>query len=156
MHNIGKTEFMKALGVGVLHSLFSLFVILSSIWLCMALWIQEPFSWLWSRILIGAWIAFALSILGIYAAQPFFSRKKDVIIYILGFICGLLWYFGLEAQQDRAWARRRATRSPQPPTLSPGRRERKARALHGRTPSGSSASASAMRPTPPPSRSNHR
>ena len=104
MHNIGKTEFIKALGVGALHALFSLFVILSSIWLCMALWIQEPLSWLWSRILIGAWIAFALSILGLYAAQPFFSRKKDAIIYILGFLCSLLWYFGLEAQQDREWA----------------------------------------------------
>ena len=104
MHNIGKTEFMKALGAGVLHSLFSLFVILSSLWLCMALWIQEPISWLFSRILIGIWIAFALSILGIYATQHIFSRKKDVIIYILGFLCSLLWYFGLQAKQDRDWA----------------------------------------------------
>ncbi|WP_374665522.1 DUF4105 domain-containing protein [Acinetobacter sp.] len=95
---------IKTIGLNMLHGAFSLFVICSSIWLCMALWIQEPVSWLWSRILIGAWAAFALSILGIYASRHFFSRKKDIIIYILGFLCSLFWYFGLPAKQDREWA----------------------------------------------------
>ncbi len=104
MHNIGKREFFAALGMGLLHSVFSLFVILSSIWLCCALWIQEPVGWLISRILIGTWIAFAMSVLGIYASPHFFSRKKDVAVYILVFMLSLFWYFGLSAKQDRDWS----------------------------------------------------
>ena len=104
MQKLGTAEWMKKLGSGALHSLFSLFVVLSSVWLCMALWVQQPLGWLASRVLIGAWAAFALSILGIYATQHFFSRRKDAMIYLLGFICGLFWYFGLEARQDREWA----------------------------------------------------
>lgn len=104
MHNIGKREFLRALGMGALHFVFSLFVILSSIWLCLALWIQEPWGWLFSRILIGSWIAFALSILGIYVSRHFFSRTKDVLLYIIIFVLSLFWYFGLEARQDREWS----------------------------------------------------
>ena len=103
MHNIGKKEFLTALGMGLLHVVFSAFVILSSIWLCFAVWIQEPLGWLFSRVLIGIWIAFALSVLGIYISQHFFSRRKDVIIYIIAFILSLFWYFSLEAKQDRQW-----------------------------------------------------
>ena len=103
MHNIGKREFFAALGMALLHSVFSLFVILSSIWLCLALWFQEPFGWLITRLLIGIWIVFALSILGIYITQHFFNRHTDVLIYMLGFLLGLFWYFGLEARQDRDW-----------------------------------------------------
>lgn len=104
MHNIGKREFLRALGMGALHFVFSLFVILSSIWLCLALWIQEPWGWLFSRILIGTWIAFALSILGIYVSRHFFSRTKDALLYIIIFVLSLFWYFGLEARQDREWS----------------------------------------------------
>lgn len=42
MHHIGSREFLLALGIGLLHSFFALFVILSSIWLCLAFWIQHP------------------------------------------------------------------------------------------------------------------
>lgn len=73
MHNIGKTEFFAALGMALLHCMFSLFVILSSIWLCLALWFQEPLGGVMTRILIGIWIAFALSIVGIYATQAFLA-----------------------------------------------------------------------------------
>lgn len=104
MHNIGKREFFAALGMGLLHSAFSVFVILSSLWLCCALWIQAPLGWLISRILIGIWIAFAMSILGLYASQHFFSRKKDVVLYLLIFMLSLFWYFGLSAKQDRNWS----------------------------------------------------
>jgi hypothetical protein len=103
MHNIGKKEFFISLGVAALHGIFSLFVILSSIWLCLALWFQEPLGWLMTRLVIGFWIIFALSILGIYVTQHFFSRYTDVLIYLLGFLFGLFWYFGLEAKQDRDW-----------------------------------------------------
>lgn len=104
MHNIGKQEIFHALALGALHFVFSLFVILSSIWLCFALWIQEPFGWLVSRIMIGTWIAFAFSILGIYVSQHFFSRIKDVLLYIFIFIFSLFWYLGLDAKQDREWS----------------------------------------------------
>lgn len=104
MHNIGKREIFHALGLGALHFIFSLFVILSSIWLCSALWIQEPFGWLVSRIMIGTWIVFAFSILGIYVSQHFFSRLKDALLYIVIFAFSLFWYFGLDAKQDREWS----------------------------------------------------
>jgi hypothetical protein len=104
MHNIGKREFFLALGMGLIHSIFSLFVILSSIWLCFAIWVQEPVSWLFSRILIGIWIAFALSVLGIYASQHFFNRKLDVILYLIIFILSLFWYFNIQPRQDRDWS----------------------------------------------------
>ena len=65
MHSLGKKEFLFAVGLALLHSVFSVFVILSSLWLCLALWFQEPLGWLASRFMIGLWIAFALSILGI-------------------------------------------------------------------------------------------
>ena len=98
-----KIEFWRTLGFGLLHTLFSIFVLLSSIWLCFALWIQEPLGWLVSRLFIGIWIAFALSILGIYITQSFFGRRLDIILYLLGFLLALSWYFSLDARQDRDW-----------------------------------------------------
>lgn len=104
MHNIGKKDFFIALGKVLLHALFSLFVILSSIWLCFALWIQQPGSVLTSQILIGLWISFACSILGIYFTQSVFSRGKDSIIYLIILALAMLWYFNIPAKQDRDWS----------------------------------------------------
>ncbi|SPL71535.1 Lnb N-terminal periplasmic domain-containing protein [Acinetobacter stercoris] len=104
MNDIGKRQFFTALGAWVLHFLFSIFVLLSSIWLCLALWIQKPGGWLVSSILIGIWISFSLSILGIYFFQSFFSRRKDIVIYIVAFIFSLVWYFNIPAKQDRDWS----------------------------------------------------
>lgn len=103
MHNIGKKEFLIAAGMVLFHAVFGLLVILSSIWLCMAVWIQQPGGWLLSRVIIGVWIIFALSILGIYFSQHFFSRGKDILLYVVFFIIGLLWYFNIPAKQDRDW-----------------------------------------------------
>lgn len=103
MHNIGSREFFLALGLGLLHSLFSLFIIISTIWLCLALWIQQPMGWLTSRILIGIWIAFALSVLGFYLSGHIFSRRTDILIYVIAFVAALGWYFSIEARQDRDW-----------------------------------------------------
>lgn len=96
-------QHVQDIALASLHLLFSVFVLLSSIWLCAALWIQEPLGWLISRLLIGAWIAFSLSVLGIYISQHFFSRRADVILYIFGFLCALFWYFQLPAKLDRDW-----------------------------------------------------
>lgn len=95
---------LRTFAKGLIHTLFSLFVILSSLWLCLALWIQEPVSWLFSRVLIGIWLAFALSILGIYISHHFFSRRKDILIYVVAFALSLIWYFSLPALQNRQWA----------------------------------------------------
>ena len=86
----------------IAHSGFSIFVVLSSLWLCLAIWVQQPFGLFLSRVLIGIWLAFALSILGIYATH-FFSRKKDVLLYIIGFLMALGWYLSLQPQQQRNW-----------------------------------------------------
>ncbi|MFC2994106.1 DUF4105 domain-containing protein [Acinetobacter sichuanensis] len=102
MQKIKKKSLFHALGMGLIHSIFSIFVIFSSIWLCCALWFQAPFG-LFSRIMIGLWILFAFSILGIYIKQNLFSRHKDILIYILAFLCSLLWYFNIPAKQDREW-----------------------------------------------------
>ncbi|EMG9699326.1 hypothetical protein V5442_003832, partial [Acinetobacter baumannii] len=87
MHNIGTREFIIALLFGALDSLFTLFIVLSSIWVCLALWVQQPFGWLGSRIIIGIWIAFALSMAGLYFNGHIISRRTDVLIYLLAFAC---------------------------------------------------------------------
>ena len=92
----------KSVIAWLLHSSFSIFVVVSSLWLCLALWIQQPLGIFLSRVLIGIWLAFALSVLGIYATH-FFSRKKDVWLYLIGFCVALGWYFSLQPQQDRDW-----------------------------------------------------
>ena len=93
---------IKSIALKFAHGLFSLFVVLSSAWLCMAVWIQQPINSLVSYALIGIWIAFALSILGIYFSSVF-SRRKDILVYCLAFLAGLVWYFSLPALQDREW-----------------------------------------------------
>ncbi|MCH7315098.1 DUF4105 domain-containing protein [Acinetobacter sp. ANC 3882] len=103
MQNIGSREFFIALGIGLLHSLFTLCVILSSVWLCLALWIQQPLGPFFSRIAIILWSLFALSLIGVYVSGHLFSRRTDIIIYCLAFACSMIWYFSLDARQDRDW-----------------------------------------------------
>lgn len=103
MQNIGSREFFLALGIGLLHSLFTLFVVLSSVWLCLALWIQQPLGSVFSRIVIVVWTIFALSLIGVYVSGHLFSRRTDIIIYCLAFACSLIWYFSIQAKQDREW-----------------------------------------------------
>ncbi|MCH7335573.1 DUF4105 domain-containing protein [Acinetobacter sp. NIPH 2699] len=103
MHNIGSREFFIALGIGLLHSTFTLFVILSSAWLCLALWIQQPLGSIFSRLIIILWVFFALSLIGFYISGHIFSRRTDIILYCCAFACSLFWYFSLDARQDREW-----------------------------------------------------
>ncbi|EPF80354.1 Lnb N-terminal periplasmic domain-containing protein [Acinetobacter rudis] len=103
MHNIGFRQFIQALVMFLVHAGFALGVLLSSIWLCLALWIQLPGGKWTSIILISLWALFALSILGIYVSQHVFSRQKDRVIYLLVFALSLLWYFNIPAKQDRDW-----------------------------------------------------
>lgn len=103
MQKIGSREFFVALGIGLLHSIFALFVILSSFWFCLALWFQQPFGTFFSRVAIILWSLFALSLIGVYVSGHLFSRRTDIIIYFCAFACSLIWYFSIDARQDRDW-----------------------------------------------------
>ena len=90
--------------MGLVHSFFTLFIVLSSGWLCLALWIQQPFGSIVTRILIILWVIFALSLMGIYISGHIFSRRTDFILYCCALAGTLFWYFSLDARQDRAWS----------------------------------------------------
>lgn len=85
------------------NALFSLFVIISSLWLGLAIWIQKPIGFIGSILLIALWTCFALTILGIYFSHTFISKKIDTFLYVIGFSIALIWYFNIEAKQDRDW-----------------------------------------------------
>lgn len=104
MDSLKTRSILHTLGMGIIHSLFSLFVVLSSLWFCFAIWIQHPLGKVFSYIIIPIWIIFALSILGIYFTKNIFSRKTDSLIYIIAFIVSLIWYFNIPAQQNRQWS----------------------------------------------------
>lgn len=96
-------ELFISLAMWLLHGAFTLFVILSSIWLCLALWYQQPFGNIFSRVIIAIWVLFALSLIGFYINGHIVSRRTDILLYGFVFACALLWYFSLEARQDRDW-----------------------------------------------------
>ncbi|WP_089604301.1 Lnb N-terminal periplasmic domain-containing protein [Acinetobacter piscicola] len=104
MHNTDKKNFIHTLGMFLIHSFFSLFIILSTVWFCLAVWIQQPFGQSFSYGLIAIWIVFAFSILGFYFTNKTLNRKTGSLIYILAFIVSLLWYFNISAKQDREWS----------------------------------------------------
>jgi len=87
MHNIGTREFIIALLFGLLHSLFTLFIVFSSIWVCVALWVQQPFGWLGSRILSGIWMALCLSMPGFFFNGHIIARRTDIFIHLIAFAC---------------------------------------------------------------------
>ncbi|ATO18758.1 hypothetical protein BS636_03290 [Acinetobacter sp. LoGeW2-3] len=87
----------------LLNAVFTLFVIASSFWLCLAIWVQQPLGLIGSSVLIGLWIVLACAVLGIYFSRHLISRGIDTILYILAFLFSLFWYFSLDARQDREW-----------------------------------------------------
>ena len=100
---MGSKELLHSLALALLHGTFTLFVIASSLWFCMALWIQQPLGSIFSRVLIVLWLLFALSLIGVYISDHLVSRRTDFLIYCAAFIGALSWYFSLTAQQDRNW-----------------------------------------------------
>ena len=87
----------------LLNAVFTLFVIASSLWLCLAIWVQQPLGMIGSSVLIGLWIILACAVLGIYFSCHLISRGVDTLLYILAFLFSLFWYFSLDARQDREW-----------------------------------------------------
>jgi len=104
MHNTRKKDFMLRIGRFLLHSAYSLLVILSSVWLCFALWIQQPGGLIVTRIIMLLWVLFSLSLLTIYFRNSRLSRRKNVLIYLVAFAISLVWYFNIPAKQDREWS----------------------------------------------------
>lgn len=96
-------RFSPTWGYWILNTLFSLFVLISSVWLSLALWIQQPLGDVGSIILIALWVVFSLTTLGIYFSHHLISRSADTILYIIAFLISLIWYFNIEARQDREW-----------------------------------------------------
>ena len=87
----------------LLNAVFILFVIASSLWLCLAIWVQQPLGMIGSSVLIGLWIILVCAVLGIYFSRHLISRGVDTLLYILAFLFSLFWYFSLDARQDREW-----------------------------------------------------
>lgn len=101
---VGKNEFLLMLGKRFIQFLFGLFVISSSIWVCMAIWYQQPFGLFTTITLLVLWIAFVLATLGFYVTRRVLSHSTCMILYGVMFILSLVWYFNIEARQDREWA----------------------------------------------------
>ncbi len=99
----GREYISRHWSLWLLGSLFTLFVILSSLWLSLMLWVHLPIGKIGSLILIGLWLTFALVVLGIYFTRHLISRQVDSVLYLLAFLFCLLGYFSLEARQDREW-----------------------------------------------------
>lgn len=102
--NIDFHPSISALSIGLVHFLFSFFVLSFSIWLILALWVHKPVGRSLTLVLIAVWVSFALSILGIYFTSFFFTPMIDIAIFLTGVLLSLLWYFHIQPQQDRAWS----------------------------------------------------
>ena len=85
------------------HMLFSLGVILSSLWVMLMLYIQQPFDRFFSFIAIVLWGIFALFVLGLYLSKRLISRTANAAIYLGFFAIVLIAYLALPAKQDRIW-----------------------------------------------------
>lgn len=103
MQNIDKKRFGRNFMTALLASVFYLFVILSTIWLCLTLWVHQPFGRVMTYILIACWIMLSCSITGFYITQAIFKRSTDVMVYLVCFSIGLVWYFAMPPRNDREW-----------------------------------------------------
>lgn len=80
----------------LLTFLFFMFVLCSSLWLCLLLWTQQPAGWLLTVISIAGWICFALSLL-------YFPQYWSKLIYLVVFLMVVGWYYSLAPRQNRDW-----------------------------------------------------
>ena len=99
----GRATPEKHWSLWLLGSLFSLFVLCSSLWLGLMLWVQQPWGKVGSMILIGLWIVFACVVLGIYFTRHLISRQVDTMLYLLAFLFSVLAYLSMQPRQDRDW-----------------------------------------------------
>ena len=88
--------------LSTLHIIFVVTLILSGLWLGLALWIQQPFG-SYTLYAIGLWLFFCLSTLILYIRPFKFSRRHIALSYTICIVFALLWYFSIPAKQNREW-----------------------------------------------------
>ena len=97
-------HFGLKLAAALKHLLVNLCLLLCTLWLGMALWVQQPVSSPWSGIVIAAWLGLAMCVI-FTSFKTFRAKRKPFgLVYIAVFALGLIWYFNLPAQQNRQWA----------------------------------------------------
>ncbi|MDD0823685.1 DUF4105 domain-containing protein [Mannheimia sp. AT1] len=79
------------------------FVVASNIWLSLALWVHKPLGNIMTSLIIISWCLLTCSLIGFYIKRVIFSRKTDIFIYTSCLSIGLLWFFSMEAKNDRNW-----------------------------------------------------
>lgn len=79
------------------------FVLVSNLWLSLALWVHKPFGLVMTWGVIIFWSILTCSLIGFYIKRVIFSRKTDILIYISCLSIGLIWFFSMEARNDRNW-----------------------------------------------------
>lgn len=103
MNDLNKKYIVQQFLSSLLHFIFYLFVIGSSIWLCLALWIHQPFGRIFTYVAIGFWLILSCSITGFYITQAIFKRATDVWVYLVCFSIALIVFFAMPARNDREW-----------------------------------------------------
>jgi len=97
------TAKIRLLGKKLQPFLFVFFVVCSSIWACLAIWFQQPINDSLTILFIALWVIFSIICICTYLTQHFLRSNKSCLIYSLAFVCSLIWYFNIEARQDREW-----------------------------------------------------
>ncbi|UOO90898.1 DUF4105 domain-containing protein [Vitreoscilla massiliensis] len=86
------------------HLLITLLILLCSLWLAMAVWIQQPLPLALTISVMVVWLTLSALTLGsgLNKLKPY--RPRLWLSYSVLFGLGLLWYFNIPAKQDRQWA----------------------------------------------------
>lgn len=80
-----------------------LFIIISSSWALLAIWVQKPINTIASYGLIGCWLIFLVVLFASFHQPTIFNPKTGFLIYLLIFFIALLWFFNLQPSNDRDW-----------------------------------------------------
>lgn len=104
MDQMRKKQIITTLKTWIHIGSIFLFLLFTSIWFCLALWIQQPRGLFVTASFIGFWVIFALAIFSIYVNHIFIKRRTGIVIYLLAFAATLVWYFNIPAKQNREWS----------------------------------------------------
>ena len=86
------------------HSMAVLSYLLVSMWLAMALWIQQPLPNILNVVVMVLWFLLSIAVVLSRFKALHFRHKTLKVAYFTCFALGLVWYFNIPAQQDRDWA----------------------------------------------------
>lgn len=80
-----------------------LLLLLSSAWLCTALYFQQPISSSITLTLQGAWLMLLLCVLVALFYRTGRYRLRAIVLHSIAFALCLVWYFNIPAQSNRQW-----------------------------------------------------